>query len=108
MWSWKVASKILWKVLNMARVGILDILWIVNDLGRNVIKWNVACGQRLDRFISSRIHTKNLAHTCFAGDKPDKCKIVMYVGAGFAGDLRDTKSISGASLFLASSNMLAL
>ena len=34
------------------------------------------------------------------GDEPKDCKLVMYVDAGFAGDLTDSKSTSGMFLVL--------
>ena len=95
-----IASKSVLKVLYLARVGRPDLLWTVNDLARNVTKWNVACDRRLHRLISYLEHTRQWVQTCFVGDPPEECKIVMYVDAGFAGDLTDSKSTSGAALFL--------
>ena len=54
-----VASKIVVKVMHMARVGRPDLLWTVNDLARNVAKWNVACDRMLLRLIPYIVHTKN-------------------------------------------------
>ena len=99
-----IASKSVLKVLYLARVGRPDLLWTVNDLARNVTKWNVACDRRLHRLISYLEHTREWVQTCFVGDPPEECKIVMYVDAGFAGDLTDSKSTSGATLFLVGPN----
>ena len=71
------------KVFYMARIGRPDVLWTVNDLAENGTRWNVACDRRLHRLISYLEHTRELVQACFVGDNPDKCKIVMYIGAGF-------------------------
>ncbi len=99
-----IASKSVLKDLYLARVGRPDLLWTVNDLARNVTKWNVACDRRLHRLISYLEHTREWVQTCFVGDPPEECKIVMYVDAGFAGDLTDSKSTSGATLVLVGPN----
>ena len=36
----------------------------------------------------------------WAGDEPKDCRILLFVDAGFAGDLEDSKSTSGAYLVL--------
>ena len=46
-----VAARIVLKVLYLARVGRLDLLWSVNCLAREVTKWTVACDKRLLRLI---------------------------------------------------------
>ena len=53
-----IASKSVLKVVYLARVGRPDLLWTVNDLARNVTKWNVACDRRLHRLISYPEHTR--------------------------------------------------
>ena len=54
--------------------------------------------------ISYLEHTREWVQTCIVGDPPEECKIVMYVDAGFDGDLPDSKSTSGATLFLVGPN----
>ena len=41
-----VASKIVLKVLFLARMVRIDLLWTVNLLAREVTKWTVACEKR--------------------------------------------------------------
>ena len=71
---------------------------MVNALAREVTRWDVACDKRLHRLISYMHHRKEIAQACRVGDTPDKCRIVFFADASFAGDLRDAKSTSGAYL----------
>lgn len=42
--------------------------------------------------------------TCFVGDRPEDCYLVLFSDASFAGDLKDSKSTSGAYLCLVGPN----
>ena len=54
-----VAARIVLKALYMARLNRPDLLWTVNQLAREVTKWNVACDKRLHRLMSYIHHNKN-------------------------------------------------
>jgi len=41
---------------------------------------------------------------CYVGDKPSKCKLVLFADASFAGDLKDSRSTSGGILCLMGPN----
>ena len=86
-----VCSRIVLKVLFVARIKRADLLWSVNSLAREVTKWTVACDKRLHRLISYLQSTKNWTQQCFVGDAPDKCWLALFCDASFAGDLKDSK-----------------
>ena len=90
--------------LYVARIGRMDLMWAVNMLAREVTKWTVACDRRLHRMISWMHHTVEHAQINHVGDTPDKCCIIMFCDASFAGDLKDSKSTSGGVLCLVGPN----
>ena len=81
-----------------------DVYWTVNDLARNVTKWNVACDKRLHRLMCYIHHTKNYAMRSFVGDEPKDCKLLLFADASFAGCLSTSKSTSGGVLCLVGPN----
>ena len=95
-----VASKIVLKCLYLARIGRPDILWTVNSLAREVTKWSAACDQRLFRLICYLHCTKKWVQAAWIGDKIEDCYLACFCDASFAGDLRDSKSTTGALLCL--------
>ena len=58
-----VAARIVLKLLYLARVGRMDILWSVNALAREVTRWNPACDRRLHRLISYFAQHPQLDHS---------------------------------------------
>ena len=92
------AAKIVLKVVYLARVGRPDILWSVSTLAREVTKWTQACDKRLLRLMCYISCTQTWTHKAFVGDAVTKCWLAMFVDAGYAGDLRDSKSTSGSYL----------
>ena len=94
------AARIVLKALYVARIGRMDFRWAVNMLAREVTRWAAAaaCDRRLSRLVSFMYHTKEDVQVCYIGDSPDKCSIVMFCNASFAGDLNDSKSMSGVCL----------
>ena len=90
-----VCSRIVLKVLYLARQARPDILWSVNALAREVTKWNVACDKRLHRLIAYVHHTCKWTQQCWVGDELKDCNLMMFTDASFAGDLRDSKSTTG-------------
>ena len=99
-----VCARIVLKVLFLARMSRPDLLWSVNVLARDVTRWNVACDKRLHRLISYLHSTKEWIQLCIVGDKAEDCKLALFTDASFAGDLRDSKSTTGAYLFLVGPN----
>ncbi|WP_288992749.1 DNA (cytosine-5-)-methyltransferase, partial [uncultured Marinobacter sp.] len=96
----KEASKIVLKALYCARLARLDLLWTVNSLAREVTKWTVACDKRLHRLMCYINCTKDDVMTSHVGDPLEDCRLVMFVDASFAGDLRDSKSTTGVIMVL--------
>ena len=88
------------KCLYLARLARPDLAWTINTQAREVTKWNVACDKRLKRLIC---YINSSAADClynYMGDPADKCKLVLFCDASFAGDLRDSKSTGGGILTL--------
>ena len=61
----------------------------VNKLARFITKWTKACDKRLNRLISYTYHTCGNNQYCYVG---------LFEDSDFAGDLEDSKSISGGTL----------
>ena len=101
------ASKAVLKCLYLARKARPDLLWTVNDLARNVTKWNVASDKRLHRLICYIHTTYKYSLHCYAGDPPDKCSMWLFTDASFAADTRDSKSTSGVLLCVVGPNTWA-
>ena len=83
------------KCLYLARVGRPDISWSVNKLARAVTKWTPACDRRLARLISYTHHTDDYRQCCHVGNTAQHCILGLFQDSDFAGDLEDSKSISG-------------
>ena len=98
------AARCVLKCLFLARIGRPDLLWTVNMLAREVTKWTVACDKRLLKLISYIKTTEHYVQHCFVGDAPEDCWIAMFCDASFAGDLRDSKSTTGAYICLVGEN----
>ena len=62
-------SKIVLKVLYLARIKRIDLLYSVNMLAREITKWTVACDRRLHRLLSYLHHTTHWSQCCYVGDK---------------------------------------
>ena len=101
------ASKAVLKCLYLARKARPDLLWAVNDLARNVTKWNVACDKRLFRLICYINSTTSHSLHCYAGDSPKECELYLFTDASFAADCRDSKSTSGVLLCIVGPNTWA-
>ena len=77
----------------MARIGRPDILWSVNKLARSITKWTKACDKRLNIH-----HTSEYKQYCHVGNTAKQCRLGLFQDSDFAGDLEDSKSISGGTL----------
>ena len=93
----KVCSQIVLKCSYLARIGRPDILWSLNKLARSTTKWTNACDKRLNRLISYIHHTCEYKQYCYVGNTAKQCRLGLFQGSDFAGDLEDSKSTSGGT-----------
>ena len=93
-----VCSQIVLKCLYLARIGRPHILWSVNKLARSIGKWTRACDKRLNRLISYIHHTCEYKQYCYVSNTAKHCRLGLFQDSDFAGDLEDSKSISGGTL----------
>ena len=93
-----VCSQFVLKCLYFARIGRPDILWSVNKLARSITKWTKTCDKHLNRLISYIHHTSEYKQYCHVGNTPKQCRLGLFQDSDFAGDLQDSKSISGGTL----------
>ena len=96
----KVSSQIVLKCLYVARIGRPDILWSVNKFARSITKWTKACDKRLSRLISYIHHTCAYKQYCYVGNTAKQCRLGLFQDSDFAGDLEDSKSTSGGTLYI--------
>ena len=94
----KICSHIVLKCENLARIGRPDILRSVNKLARSITQWTKACDKRLSRLISYIHHTCEYRQYCHVGNTSKQCRLGLFQDSDFAGDLEDSKSISGGTL----------
>ena len=95
-----VCSQIGLKCLYLARIGRPDILWSVNKLARSIKKWTKSCDKRLNRLISYIHHTCEYTQYCHVGNTAKQCRLGLFQDSDFAGDLEDSKSTSGGTLYV--------
>ena len=96
----QVCSQIVLKCLYLARIGRPDILWSLNKLARSITKWTKACDKRLNRLISYIHHTCEYKRYCYVGNTAKQCRLGLFQDSDFAGDLEDSKSTSGGTLYI--------
>ena len=94
----QLCSQIVLKCLYLARFGRLGMLGSVNKLARSITKWTKACDKRLNRLISYIHHTCEYTQYCHVGNTTKQCRLGLFQDSDFAGDLEDSKSISGGLL----------
>ena len=87
--------EIVMKCSHGARIGRPDIPWSVNKLARSITKWTKACDKRLNRLISYIHHTCEYKQHCYVGNTAKQCRLGLFQGFDFAGDLEDSTSTSG-------------
>jgi len=102
-----VAARIVLKALYLATNGRPDIYFAVNTLARNVHKWSEADDIKLHRLMCYLQFSKDWVGTSFVGDAPKDLYLALFCDAGFAGDLLDSKSTSGAYIALVGPNTFA-
>ena len=95
----KVCSRIVHNCLYLARIGRPDILWSVNKLARAITKWTRACDKRLARLISYIQFTSEFKQYCLVGNTAQQCRLGLVQDSDFVGELEDSKSTSGGTIF---------
>ena len=95
-----VCSQIVLKCLYLARIERHDILWSGNKLARSITKWTKACDKRPNRLISYIHHTCEYKQYCHVGNTAKQCRLGLFQDSDLAGDLEDSKSTSGGTLFV--------
>ena len=95
-----VSSRIVLKALYLATNGRPDIYYAVNTLARKVHKWSESDDIKLHRLKCYLKFSKDSVGTSFVGDAPEDLYLALFCDAGFAGDLLDSKSTTGAYIAL--------
>ena len=96
----QVCSQIVLKCLYLERIGRPDFLWSVNKFARSITKWTKACDKRFNRLISYIHHTCEHRQYCHVGNTAKQCRLGLFQDSNFAGDLEDSKSTTGGTLFI--------
>ena len=91
-------SQIVLKCKYLARIGRPDILCSVNKFALSIKKWTKTCDKRLNRLISYIHHTSEYKQYCHVGNTAKQCRLGLFQDSDFAGNLEDSKSISGRTL----------
>ena len=86
-------SQIVLKCLYLARIGRMKF-------ARSITKWTKACDKRLNRLISYIHHTSEYKQYCHVGNTAKQCRLGLFQDSDFAGDLDDSKSTSGGTLYI--------
>ena len=94
------ASNLIMNIFHCARTCRWDLEQVCNSLAREVPKWNTHCDTRMDKLACYINRTTELCLQGWIGYPIDVLRLTLYVDAGFAGDLRTSKSTSGAYLCL--------
>ena len=84
--------------MYLARIGRPDILWSVNKLARAITKWTRNCDKRSARLTPYIHHTSEFKQYCHVGHTAQQCRLGLFQDSDFAGDVEDSKSISGGIL----------
>ena len=72
----------------------------MNKLARSITKWTKACDKRLNRLISCIHHTCEYRQYCHVGNSAEQCRLGLFQDSDFTGDLEDSKSTSGGTLYV--------
>ena len=94
----QVSSQFVLKCMYLARIGRLDNRWSMNKLAQSTTKWTRACDKRSSRLISYIQHTCEYKQYCYLGNTAKQCRLGLFQGSDFAGNLEDSKSSSGETL----------
>ena len=95
------------KILYAARMYRFDLLHSINSLARDITRWCRACDKKLHRLICYIHGTTHYTLRSAVGDTIDKCKLMLFTDADFAGSLRDSKSTTGLYMAMVGPNTFA-
>ena len=70
----------------------------MNKLARAITQWTKACDKRFARLISYIHYTCEVRQYCYVCNTAQQCRLGFFQNADFAGDLEDSKSLSGGLL----------
>ena len=102
-----IATKILMKLLYVARMARYDLLRPVCALASVATKWNAACDKKLYRLMCYVYTTQDLRLISWVGNTANELKLKIFTDADFAGEKissdqpMDKRSTSGVFLVLA-------
>ena len=95
-----ICSQIVLKCFYLARIGRPDILWSGTKLARSSTKSTKACDKRSSRLISYIHHSCEYKQCGHVGNTAKQCRLGQFQDSDFSGDLEDSKSTSGRTLYL--------
>ena len=98
-----IATRVLMKVLFVARMARFDLLRAVQGLAARVTKWSTDCDKALHRLICYINSTVDYKMHCFIGDDVSDCRLWLFADADHAGEY-DSRSTSGCVLVLVGPN----
>ena len=98
-----VASKIVMKILFVARMATFDLLRATQSLASRVMKWSVECDVALHRLVSYINSSKDHFLEGFIGDSFDQCQLWLFADA-IPPENMDSKSTSGSAIVLVGPN----
>ena len=84
-----------------------DLLRPICSIAGEASRWTVACDKRLERLVSYIHSTLDHSLESFVGDPADKCHVLLYSDADFAGDMHRSKSTSGMYVAIVGPNTFA-
>ena len=96
----KIATRVLMKIMYIARFARPDLLRAVGALSCMITKWDYLCDRKLLRiikFINGSLAWRQIG---FIGDSPDELHLGLFSDADFAGDKATMRSTSGVFLAL--------
>ena len=85
-------------VMYAARLARSDLLRPIGHLATKLHCWTPLEDKKLNRLMSYINTFSSDRSVGFIGDPLDKCELVMYADADFAGDRADSKSTGGGFL----------
>ena len=104
----KIATKVLTKIMYIARLARPDLLRAVGALTIMITKWTPLCDRKLFRIIKYRNGSVAWRQIGFIGDKADSLELGLFSDADFAGDTACTDPIASSRLRLKTRSRLLL
>ena len=81
-----------------SRLAWQELLCAINSLATRLHTWNRECDKQLQHLVEYVYHICSDALVGFIGDPLHKCRLELFTDADSAGDIRDSRSISGVFL----------